>query len=272
MRAIGFNQGQLGDLCINIVVCRAFKQKYPNSHLTFGLNKKWATMAPIFWRNPYIDSVHVWDGYDNWPTEIDLDYLRKQNFDVVFNPMAKVIDNQWYTKHHHSIEFCRMHGLEPPDDLKVVLTPWFSKIPKYNKCVAMTCFTTGGSVRDIPIDTANKIASFIHSLGYNTIQLGMNNHPRINTTFKFEQRSIFEDVVIAYSCNMLFTADAGMNYVMSGYGQKVLGLYATSSWPIKAPIKHRIPVSDSAAYIEGDKISDIDFNLVCSRIKEMLCT
>lgn len=272
MRAIGFNQGQLGDLVINTIVCRAFKEKFPNSHLTFGLNKKYESMAPIFLRNKLIDNIHIWDGYDDWPTQKDQRYIDKQNFDVVFNPMAKVIDNLWYTKHHHSIEFCRMHSLHPPSNLQVSLTPWFPKLKRFENCIAFTCFTSGGEIRNIPVELAKLIVDYIHQLGFDTVQLGLKSHPDIQTKFGITGGSIFEDVQIAYSCKMLFTADTGMNYVMSGYSQKVLGLYATSSWPIKAPIIHRIPVNPNAKYLEADNILDINIDLIFSSIKQMLCT
>jgi ADP-heptose:LPS heptosyltransferase len=47
MKAIGFNQGQIGDLGMNMIACRAFKEAYPDSHLTFGINKKYQSIAPI---------------------------------------------------------------------------------------------------------------------------------------------------------------------------------------------------------------------------------
>ena len=47
IKAIGFNQGQYGDLVMNIIACKAFKQQYPNSHLTFGINKKYSDLKSI---------------------------------------------------------------------------------------------------------------------------------------------------------------------------------------------------------------------------------
>ena len=51
IKAIGFNQGQIGDLVINLIACRAFKEKFPDSHLTFGINKKYQSILPIFKHN-----------------------------------------------------------------------------------------------------------------------------------------------------------------------------------------------------------------------------
>ena len=41
VRALGFNQGQIGDLAMQVVLCKHFKKMHPDSHMTFGINKKY---------------------------------------------------------------------------------------------------------------------------------------------------------------------------------------------------------------------------------------
>ena len=40
-KIIGFNQGQIGDLAINMIPCKAVKAIFPDSHLVFSINKKY---------------------------------------------------------------------------------------------------------------------------------------------------------------------------------------------------------------------------------------
>ena len=53
MQAIGFNQGQLGDICMGVVAARAFKRDFPESQLTVGINEKFKNIAPLFLKNKY---------------------------------------------------------------------------------------------------------------------------------------------------------------------------------------------------------------------------
>lgn len=270
MKAIGFNQGQIGDLAMCLIPCRSLKEQYPEIKITFGINKKYESVSPIFLKNHLIDNIHIWENYDNWPSLNDKNYLLNNNFDLIFNPMPQMKHELWYLSHHHTEETCFMHGLKPPKNLQINLTPWFEKDLKYKNCVALTCFSSAGSVRDIPKEVANKIIDYIHSLGMETIQLGTSVHPKLNTTYPPINGSIFEDVKTAYSCKFLITADTGMNWIMSGYQSKVIGLYAFSSYPFLAPLKNRAPINPNAIYLISDYIQNIDEKLIQKSILTLI--
>ena len=51
MNIIGFNQGQIGDLAMNIICCKSLKNKYPDCKITFSINKKYESIIPIFFLN-----------------------------------------------------------------------------------------------------------------------------------------------------------------------------------------------------------------------------
>lgn len=270
MKAIGFNQGQIGDLAMNIIACRSFKELYPDSHLVFGINKKYESCAPIFYHNPLIDEIKIWENYDNWPSSSDLDYINNNNFNIVFNPMPSHKNNLWYLQEHHTSAVCKMHDLPTPDNLQIDLVEWFDTLDEYKDFIAFTTFSSAGKIRDIPKEVSNQIIDYVHSLGYKTVQLGLNSHEKLNTTLPPIGGSIFDDVKIAKSCKMLITADTGMNWVMSGYRSKVLGLYASSSYPHIAPIQNRTPVNPNAIYLEADHIENIKFDTIKESINNLL--
>lgn len=270
IKAIGFNQGQIGDLAINIVVCKAFKRKYPDSQLVFGINKKYESMSSVFYHNPYIDNIHIWDAYNNWPSSKDIQYINDRRFDIVFNPMPVHKNNEWYKHMHHSQAICINHGIDPPVDLQIELASWFDIYHEYHNCVALTCFSSAGSVRDIPLFLANQIIDYIHSLGLKTIQLGLTNHPKLNTTYPPVGKDIFEDVKIAKSCKFLLTTDTGMNWIMSGYCSKVIGLYSSSSYNYAAPLANRTPINKNAIYLEGNNVTDISLDTIINAINQIL--
>ena len=270
IKAIGFNQGQIGDLVINLIACRAFKEQFPDSHLTFGINKKYESILPIFKYNELINDFKIWENYDNWPSENDRKYLESKQFDVIFNPMPQHKYQDWYLKYHHSEAVCLMHNLTPPKNLQINLNKWFDLDEKYEDCVAITSFSSVGAIRDIPMDFTNKIIEYIHSLGLKTIQLGLKKHPRLNTTYEPLGGEIFDDIKIALSCKFLLTADTGMNYIMSGYQAKVLSLYSCLSYPVYAPLINRTPRNPNAIALEHYNIKDINFELIKDSICKLL--
>ncbi len=269
--AIGFNQGQLGDLAINLVAARALKEQSPNVKLTFSINRKYASAAPIFLHNPLVDDIHIWDGYDDWPTEVDNEYLRNNKFDLFFHPNPPVVHQNWVLYHHHTEEVCFMHSLTPPKDLRVKLTQYFDLNPRFRQCVALAPFTSAGAARDIPFEYAQMLCDYIHRLGYETVQLGLPSAPRLKTTYGILGGTVFDDVVTARSCRALVTADTGINYIMSGYEHPTVGLYCQSCYPVIPVLKNRIPVTSKGVYLEGFNVSDIPMAAAESSIRKMLC-
>lgn len=271
MRVLGFNQGQIGDLVMNLIPCKALKEKNPNIHITFGINKKYESIKPIFYYNNLIDDFKIWENYENWPSENDQNYINESQFDKIFNPMPKHKYDNWYIKYHHTEAVCMMHDIIPPADLQIQLNPWFEKESNYRNYIAISPFASSAVPnRNIPMDLLSEIIDFIHSLGYKTIQLGLKTDPKTNASISPMGESIFEDVKIAYSCKMLITVDTGMNWIMSGYKHKVLGLLSARSYPIYAPILNRMPVNPNAVYLENYDMHDIKMNIIKSNIIKLI--
>jgi ADP-heptose:LPS heptosyltransferase len=269
MKIIGFNQGQIGDLVMNLICCRSLKNKYPNCKITFGINKKYESIVPIFYKNELIDDIKIWENYDNWPSIEDSNYLNNNKFDLIYNPMPQHKNQNWYLSMHHTEAVCDMHDIAPVKDLQISLNECFEIDEKYKNCIALTCFSSAGEIRDIPIDIANKMIDYIHCLGFETIQLGLKSHVKLNTTYPIIGGSIFNDVKIAKSCKLLITTDTGMNWIMSGYKHKVLGLYSYKTYPEKAPLKNRTPINPNAIYLESDYIQNINIEEIFRSINKL---
>lgn len=272
MKIIGFNQGQIGDLIMNLVPLNVVKRLYPESHFIFSINKKYETVAPIFLNHPLINEIKIWDGYDNWPTESDRAWLDKSHPDLFFHPMPKLTDNYWFTKRHHTQEICRSHGLPEPyeHEMDVSLTRYFELPSGYENCVALTPFSSGGASRDIPYNLCEKIIDFLHKIGLNTIQLGLSSHPRLNTTYPQIGKDIFSDIRAALACKFVISADTGMSHIMGAYKHKVLGLYGHNAYPVYAPVQHRTPKNVNAIYLDGSTIDSIDESIIYKSIEGLL--
>src|SRR5579864_9137624 len=94
LRFAGFNMQLIGDIIMNTVAARSHKELYPESHLTLCVANKYADMDLLFKNHPYIDSFHVYEGYDGI-TKNDLEYC-KNNFNYIYNPMPQHKYINWY--------------------------------------------------------------------------------------------------------------------------------------------------------------------------------
>lgn len=267
--AIGFNSGQYGDLCMNMIACRAFKEKYPDSCLTFGINKKFKEILPLFFYNELVNDYHLWDGYNNWPTQEDQDYLADSKFDIVYNPMPKHVILDWYNYYHQTEEVCKMHGLEPPKDLQIRFNRWFPLDNKYKDYVAISPFTKWGIEKDINYHNIFDIIGVVHNdLKLKMIHIsGPDDHSI--SDIERTQCNYFESVKIMLSCRALITADTGMSWVASGYQQKVLGLYKLI--PSYRGMKHTKfiePVNPNATYLSYNWNETFKFDFFRSQILE----
>lgn len=264
MKAIGFNQGQFGDLCMNIVACKAFKKKYPNSSLTFGINKKYESISPIFLKNKFIDNIHIWDGYDDWPKINDINYLNNNNYDIVFHPMKKLRPN-WQTVRHQTEEVCLVHGLEPPENLQIELNQYFNIKNNYKKYVSICAFgATDPHKKNLSENAIDKICELIKGNGYKPLffQAKYKDYDVIDLPF-------FEAIKVMLSTKFLISIDSALLWIASGYKFPSIGIYNKnyySNYGATTSINWQ-PINPNAIYYESESMGYINLDFLEKSIK-----
>lgn len=250
MNAIGFNQGQFGDLCMNLIACKAHKTKYESSKLTFGINKKYKSIYPIFLKNKLIDDIHIWDGYDDWPTQNDIDFLNQKKFDIIYNPMQRLSEH-WQQTHHQTEEICIVHGLIPPKDLQIDLNKYF-KTYDYKRYVSI-CVSgaTDSNKKNLPENKIDQVCDLIVKYGYEPLffQTKHKNYRSINLDF-------FEAIKIMLSTKMLISIDSAMIWIASGYKFPTIGLYNQNYYSNRGAFtsKNWQPINPNSQYIESESM------------------
>lgn len=269
LKIIGTNQGQRGDLIVGTVVARAIKERFPNSQFTLGINKKYQDMIDLFRYHPYIDSIHVWDEYDNWPSQNDINFLKTNYYDIFLHPMPKhPNDHCWYNLVEHLTESaCIMNGFVPPKDLTCVLNKYFDLYSEYKNYICIAPFTAWER-KNISLDKWEKIVSFINNKGFRVIQIGGDNEINIKGAEKINT-SYFESVKIMLSCKFLISLDGGMAWVASAYKHPVLGLYGYH-FENQFSAKIYQPLNTNAIYLEAGKAENIDNNLIFDNLNKLL--
>lgn len=269
IRAIGFAQGQLGDLIIQTVACRAFKEQYPGSHLTFGIAEKYRDAMPLFINHPYIDDFHIWDGYDNWPSSIDKEYLEFKKFDMVFNAMPPHTRQDWYNYHTYAEENCLRFGLKVPNSRNYWL--------RYENCmgrkketkqVTLSLFPSNNQLsKTIPVEEAEKLCIGLKQMDYIPIQLGGKfEYIKLKNAIA-PHFSIYEATKTMVNSSFHITADTAFSSIAAAYGHRTLGFYGLNYPDMKDCFSH-LPPNPEAVYIKNKNPQTITAEELLTKVKE----
>ncbi len=71
------------------VAALILKSKLPNSYFTLCINNNYQDIAPLFIDNSVVDRIHILNKDKDGFNEVDQTWINEQNFDHVFNPMAR---------------------------------------------------------------------------------------------------------------------------------------------------------------------------------------
>lgn len=273
LRAIGFQQGQRGDIILATVAARAFKEQYPEARLTLGLNRQYEDMLPMFGAHRYYDDYHVWQEYANWPGGEDDLFLAKNQFDFVYHAMPRRRNEAtWWKDEHQAANACSIYGLTPPKDLQCSLTKWFDA-PDYSSYIGFQPF---GGWQDWPnkksfsVERANAVVAAIKALGFNVLQFGGPDEPLLDGATKLNGKfnTYFDSMKAMLGCRALVTVDTGRVWAASAYSFPTLGLYSTSYYGPQY-ISSIQPINPNAIYESAPLVNDIPLDLIAARIKEL---
>ena len=251
VKAVGFLSGRTGDAVIQTVVARAFKLKYPDSHLTFALSEQFRDIMPLFYHHPYINSHHVWEGHDNWPTPADVEYVKWRGYDIVYDAMAKHSQPDWYNHRTYGQEACARFGFEMPADQSYLLNPWFPLCNGYKKHVTLSLVPNRSKnlEKTMPKSECEKLCIALRARGYTPLQLGGRFDVRLDNA-ECPDFSILEATQHMLSSAFHITADTAFSSIAAGYGHRTLGFYGVNYPDMKDCFSH-LPPNPAAHYIKN---------------------
>jgi len=269
MKAIGFNIGQRGDICMNTVVARQFKIQFPNSHLTLGIGPQYADMIQLFNQHQSIDDTHVYKSYDRWPSQEDIFYLKNKKFDIVFPGLPQHTSDRWWQQYHQTEEACLMNGLEKPINKECNLNKYFETgyIKKYIAFAPFAGFYNKNNTKTLTLENAQRIVDLVLKLGYAVIQLGGIDEPKLQNTV-FLNSDYFNSVRLMLSCEFLIHTDTGIGWIASAYKFPCIGLYSNYYYS-KSYVKNIQPINNNAIYIDNFNVNDIDLEEIRIAIKNL---
>ena len=264
-------QGQFGDVIMQEPALRRFIEDNPETEIVFSVSKPYREILPLFENyHKNIIGFKVWEGYDDWPTEADVEYIETQGFDAVF-PCEKPYHNQadWAKYRHSTTESALMLGLVP-GNIKVEL-----KMPpdiiKESKTVALHLFSSKwpGGARSIDIQRQTTIVNHVISKGYKVYQLSSPQQPKIPNTI-FSEGTYYDSCKKMLTTDLLITCDSGMPWIASGYNLPTIGLYSSAYNPLINTTKNWQPENPNAVYLEAPLANHIPLDIILAEIDKKL--
>jgi hypothetical protein len=280
MKTIKFNQGQVGDLCINTVAARLFKLQHPDETLIMSVNKKYADLIPLFYNHPHIDGFKIWDGYDDFSKK-DIDWIiANQDKYTIYPTMPQHTSNDWWMFNHQAKECCLMNGLLDTkllnNDYSCYLEKWFDLSPFLFKRrnIAFAPFAgwyNKNNDKKLTIEKAQSLATDISKLGFAVLQIGGKDEPKLNDTWKVET-SYVDSLKNILASELLVTTDTWAAWYSSAYKHKTIGLYSNNYYT-KNGINHISsiqPINENAIYLDSYNVNDIPNELILDKIMKLV--
>ena len=263
---IGFNQGQYGDLFIGLTACRVVKRADPDCKLVYSVNKKFKDIIPILKLSKDIDGFILWEGYNNWPTELDSANLQKaiegcgtDNFHL-FHPMQTHTVYDWYNYWHQTEEVCVAHQLLRPAEEEMDFKLNKPEIKKENTitiCPSRRIENEGNqNPKALTIEQIELVKQFGIKNNLKVIQISGPQEEQIEGLEKFEG-NYSESVIKVLQSRFLVAADTGMIWAASAFSHPVVGLYDLSYYKAAVSCKNWTPKNKNQITLFSNKIGDI---------------
>ena len=252
-------RGQYGDVVMQEPGLRKFIKDNPDTKIVLAVSKKYEQILPLF-KNYHenIVELKVFEGYDNWPTELDKTYINQQKFDAMFPPDIPLHkDPLWAKKRHIVEETALMIGLtSDTNDIQLNMP---EEVVKEPKTVAVHLFSSKwpGGTRSVSVEKQTKIVAYLNELGYKVYQLSSPNQPKIDGTI-LNHGTYYDACIRMLSTDLLISCDSGMAWVASAYNHPTIALFSTAYNSQIGTTKNWHPINPESSYFEdilADRIS-----------------
>ncbi len=268
--------GQFGDIVMQVPALEQFIKDNPDTKIVFGMADKYKDILPLF--HDYHENIidyKIWEGYNDWPTKSDLEYINSQNFDAMFPCEIPTHDEPDWPKYRHICsETAHIMGLKT--DLIDIKLPPIEDVVREPKTVALHLFSSKypGGIRSVDIPQQNFIVNFLRKKGYKVYQLSGPDQPHIKNT-TFFRGTYFESCKKMLSTDFLVTCDSGMPWIASAYNHHTIALHS-SGYNLHAraagevTTKSWTPVNPNAVILEAYRATDIPVSDILKEIKNKI--
>ena len=263
--------GQYGDVLMQEPALRKFIKDNPDTKITLAICDKFKEVLPLFYN--YHDNIveyKIWEGYDNWPSPADIEYIEQQQFDAMFPCQKPFHEDNGFANYRHIVtETALMLGVTA-DDTKINLRlP--KEVKKEPKTASIHMFSSKwpNGLRSIDLQKQELIVKYLMEKGYKVYQISSPSQPHIENTIK-PVGTYYDACINALNTDFLISCDSGMLWVSSAYDLPTLGLFSFGYNPLVRTTKNWQPVNPNAIYLESLVASDIPLFKIFNAIDKLI--
>ena len=234
-----------GDIICFIPFVTYLKKIYPDSYITFFIDKTCAPVTQFLLNYP---------GIDNFQISLEEDKVIQKdiskNYDIVFNLYNNLTNPYYYNYHNVQKENFIMSEIFTKDGVKKIISSEYEvltseeKFPKLvqyfktdrlKKTIAIWPFS-GYSDSDTTrkrspsITWWKKLVDILKAQGFDLIEFGHpNNQSLTGVTNKIKDlrhMSLFDSMKISLGCDLVITTDSGVSHIFGAYGMNQICLYS----------------------------------------------
>lgn len=261
MKILGLNQGEHGDMLISLPAIRHLCRN-PDIEFTLIINKKFSKIAPFIRGLDYVKDIYISDGYDNFPSQIDINYLDYKQFDKIYNPMQAHSRPDWYNHYHYTEEFAIQHnviGLNETKSFNRKIDLVKLKSVDIDKKIIGLAPYANGTDRSISKDDAQFIVNCLNKLNYKVMYFGINCN--LENVIELKDNSLLNAGITLSNLAGFITVDTLWSWLASGYNVKTFGLYHVNYADMISQWSH-FPANVYAKYIVNRDIKRLDKEMI----------
>tara|TARA_R110000823_G_scaffold242573_3_gene367015 strand:- start:5049 stop:5885 length:837 start_codon:yes stop_codon:yes gene_type:complete len=264
--------GQFGDIVMQEPALRSFIEDNPETKIVLGCSKRYEEILPLFENyHENIIEFHAWEGYDDWPTKTDQEYIEEQKFDAMFPDKIPIHDQADWAKYRHATtETGLMLGVNAKTTNISLKIP--SGVVVEPNSVAVHLFSSKWpqGLRSIELKKQKLIVSYLRHRGLKVYQLSGPGQPHLEGTILSEKPNYYNSCKIMLSTQFLVTCDSGMPWVASAYDHPTIGLYSSAYNTAVGTTKNWQPLNPNAVYLEAPSANQISIYDIVHQIDKKL--
>jgi ADP-heptose:LPS heptosyltransferase len=264
-------RGQYGDIIMQEPALRKFIEDNPTTQIVIAVSEPYKQILPLYENyHENIIELKVFEGYDRWPSQSDLQYITEQNFDAMFPPDIPLHAQSDWAKYRHIVkETALMIGADcDTNDIRLNMPESVIKEPN---TVAVHLFSSKWpyGVRSIAIEKQQIIVKYLVDKGYKVYQLSAPHQPQIEGTV-IEQGTYYDACLKMLTTDFLVSCDSGMLWAASAYDHPSVGLFSSNYNNLITTTKNWWPVNSKSSYLEAPAANEIEDDLIFKAIDEII--
>lgn len=276
-----------GDIICHLPFLTYLKKVYPNSYISFYIDKTCSSISPFLINYFFIDNLIISSETDRF-NQNDLSF----EYDIYFNPYSQLTRPDYYNFHgvlQENFIMTEIYGggripketynFLTDEERTPKLSPYFH-IQRFPKTIAIWPFSgysqgnsIGLSLRSPSLQWWNSLVGILK--GYNILQFGYPKSELINHPSIIDRRnlSLFDAVIESLGCDLVIGTDSGSQWIIGAYGHNQICLYTNYQYNHFRNLHAMVPTNSKGNIISlfGEKgINNILPEQVLENVKRII--